>query len=162
MKIAFAGSFAARLAEPVRARLTLPSEIIVADEAGMLPHLGDVEVLVTMGFSSRMAEAAPHLKLLQVPGAGLDRVERGALRQGTWLANTYGHEAGIAEYIMGAMLALTRSLGRLDAKLRRGSWESQWAVGAEAPPLWPLVASDGLVATVERLMHDAGLEADRP
>ena len=144
MKIAFAGSFAARLAEPVRTRLALPSEIIVADEARILPLLGDVEVLVSMGFSARMAEAAPRLRLLQVPGAGLDRVERGALRQGTHLANAYGHEAGIAEYIMGAMLALTRSLGRLDAKLRRGAWESQWAIGAEAPPLWPELAGKTL------------------
>jgi hypothetical protein len=30
----------------------------------------------------------------------------------------YGHEAGIAEYIMGAMIALPRSFGRIDIKLR--------------------------------------------
>jgi phosphoglycerate dehydrogenase-like enzyme len=72
-----------------------------------------------------------------VPGAGLDRIDRGALRTGTHLANAYGHEAGIAEYIIGAMIALTRQFGRLDASLRKGRWESQWAIGTPAPPLWP-------------------------
>jgi phosphoglycerate dehydrogenase-like enzyme len=140
MKVAFAGSFAARLAEPVRARLSMPCEVVVGDEAGIVAQLADVDVLVSMEFSPAMAEAAPRLRLLQVPGAGLDRVDRAALRPETRLANVYGHEVGIAEYVMGAMIALTRSFGRLDAQLRRGRWESQWAVGAPAPPVWPELA----------------------
>jgi phosphoglycerate dehydrogenase-like enzyme len=137
MKVAFAGAFAAQMAEPVRARLALPCEVVIDDEAGIVSRLADVDVLVSMGFSAAMAGAAPRLRLMQVPGAGLDRIDRGALRPGTHLANAYGHEAGIAEYIIGAMIALTRSFGRLDAKMRRGEWESQWAVGTPAPPLWP-------------------------
>jgi phosphoglycerate dehydrogenase-like enzyme len=144
MKVAFAGAFAAQLAEPVRARLSLPCEVMVDDEAGIVPRLGDVDVLVSMGFSARMAEAAPQLRLVQVPGAGLDRIDRGALGPSTHLANAYGHEASIAEYIIGAMIALTRSFGRLDAKMRRGEWESQWALGTAAPPLWPELAGKTL------------------
>jgi len=137
IKVAFAGSFATQIADPVRAQLSRPCEVIVGDEAAIIPQLADVDVLVSMGFSARMAEAAPRLRLVQVPGAGLDRIDRGALRPGTHLANAYGHEAGIAEYIIGAMIALTRQFGRLDASLRQGHWESQWAIGAPAPPLWP-------------------------
>jgi phosphoglycerate dehydrogenase-like enzyme len=144
MKIAFAGSFAARLVEPVRARLSFPPDVLVDDEADIVSQLADVSVLVSMGFSARMAEAAPRLRLMQVPGAGLDRIDLSALRPETYLANAYGHEAGIAEYIFGAMIALTRSFARLDAKLRRGVWESQWAVGAAAPPLWPELAGKTL------------------
>ena len=144
MKVAFAGAFAAQMAEPVRARLSLPCEVVVDDEAGIVPRLTDVDVLVSMGFSALMAGAAPRLRLVQVPGAGLDRIDRGALGPGTHLANAYGHEAGIAEYMIGAMIALTRSFGRLDAKLRRGEWESQWAVGTAAPPLWPELAGKTL------------------
>jgi phosphoglycerate dehydrogenase-like enzyme len=117
---------------------------MVDDEAGIVPRLADVDVLVSMGFSARMAEAAPRLRLVQVPGAGLDRIDRSALRPGTHLANAYGHKAGIAEYIIGAMIALTRSFGRLDARLRQGQWESQFAVGAAAPPLWPELAGKTL------------------
>lgn len=125
MKIAFAGSFAMRLAEPVRARVSIPCEVVADDEAGILPRLAETQVLVSMGFTKQMAEAAPRLRVVQVPGAGLDRIDRGALREGTRLANAYGHEPGIAEYIIGSMIALTRSFGRLDAKLRQNQWESR-------------------------------------
>src|SRR5450631_2750225 len=144
IKVAFAGSFATRIADPVRAQLSLPCEVIVGDEAAIVPQLADVDVLISMGFSARMAGAAPRLRLVQVPGAGLDRIDRDALGPGTHLANAYGHEAGIAEYIIGAMIALTRSFGRLDAKMRRGEWESQWTLGRAAPPLWPELAGKTL------------------
>lgn len=144
MKVAFAGSFAARLAEPVRSQLAIPCEVIVGDESGIIPKLSDTDVLVSMGFTSAMAEVSPRLRLVQVPGAGLDRIERKALRPDVQLANAYGHEAGIAEYVIGTMLALTRSFARIDAKLRKGEWESQWAVDEPAPPLWPELAGKTL------------------
>jgi phosphoglycerate dehydrogenase-like enzyme len=142
--VGFAGTFAASLAEPVRARLELPCEIVVADEAGIVPRLPAIDVLVTLAFSREMAAVARRLKLIQVPGAGLDRIDRAALPAGVRLANAYGHETGIAEYLLGAMLALTRDLARLDAALRQGRWESQWAVGAAAPPAWPELAGKTL------------------
>ena len=90
VKIAFVGAFAARLAEPVRSRLTAACEVIEGDETSILAKLADVDVLVTMGFSDEMAKAAPRLRLVQVPGAGLDRIDRTALRPETWLADAYG------------------------------------------------------------------------
>jgi phosphoglycerate dehydrogenase-like enzyme len=144
MKVVFAGSFAVRLAEPVKSYLSIPCNVVSVDEAGVVEELPDADVLVSMGFTKAMAEAAPNLRLVQVPGAGLDRVERAALSSGVHLANAYGHEAGIAEYVIGSMLALTRSFGRVDAKLRKGEWESQWAVGSPAPPLWPELAGKTL------------------
>jgi phosphoglycerate dehydrogenase-like enzyme len=79
MKVAFAGLFAPRLAEPVKARLALPCEIVVGDESAIAEQLADVDVLVSMGFTAAMAAAAPRLRLLQVAGAGIDRA---ALRPG--------------------------------------------------------------------------------
>jgi len=87
-----------------------------------------------------MGLAARRLKLVQVPGAGLDRIDRSALPHGTWLAHDSGHEVAIAEYVIGAMLAMTREFTRLDAALRQGTWASQWAVGAPVPPAWPELA----------------------
>ncbi|KAB2851125.1 MAG: hydroxyacid dehydrogenase [Hyphomicrobiaceae bacterium] len=144
MKIAFSGSFAVRIADHLRGRLPATCQIVTADENGILAALPDTEVLVSMGFTKAMAEAAPRLKLVQVPGAGLDRIDHLALRPGVHLANAYGHEAGIAEYVIGTMLALTRSFHRLDQKLRLGEWESQWSVGTPAPPLWPELAGKTL------------------
>src|SRR6516165_11461476 len=144
MKAVFAGSFAVRLAEPVKKRLKHPCEIVTGDETAILPQLPDTDVLVSMGFDGAMAAAARRLRLLQVPGAGLDRIDRSRLRPGLALANAYGHEAGIAEYIMGAMIVLTRSFRRIDQKLRSGEWESQWSIGMPAPPLWPELAGKTL------------------
>jgi phosphoglycerate dehydrogenase-like enzyme len=91
-----------------------------------------------------MAEEGPRLQLIQVPGAGLDRIDRNALRPGMRLASAYGHEVGIAEYIMGAMISLARALRRIDAKLRQGQWESQWAVATPPPPPLPELAGKTL------------------
>ena len=138
--IVFAGTFAASLETRVRAHLTLPSTVTVADEAAAAALMPDVDVLVTMAFTREMGQRAKRLKLVQVPGAGLDRIDRSALPPGAALANVYGHEIGIAEYVMGAMLALTREFTRLDAALKRGVWESQWAVGTAHPVPWPELA----------------------
>jgi phosphoglycerate dehydrogenase-like enzyme len=140
LRVAFAGAFSASLEARVRAQLTVPCDVIVADEAGVVSRLADVDVLVSMAFTREMGEAARRLRLVQVPGAGLDRVDRSALPPGALLANAFGHETGIAEYVLGAMLTLTRDFGRLDAALRRGLWESQWAIGTAPPPVWPELA----------------------
>jgi phosphoglycerate dehydrogenase-like enzyme len=144
MKIGFAGPFSVRLADRVRRHLDVECETIVADEAGMVGRLPEVDVLVTLAFTREMAAKAPRLKLVQVPGAGLDRIDRSALPADTMLANAYNHEAGIAEYVMGAMLSLSRGFCRIDGALRRGRWESPWVPGAEPPPTWPELAGKTL------------------
>lgn len=115
LRIAFGGPFAAAFEPMVR---------LVAGK------LADIDVLVTLAFTARMGAAAGRrLKLIQLPAAGLDRIDFAALPTGVMLANAYGHETGIAEYIMGAMLALTRGFLPLDADLRRGLWPGPWMPG---------------------------------
>ena len=142
MKVAFAGVFAGQVADRVRASLRIPCEVTLTDDRETVARLGDIDVLVSMAFTREMAAAAPRLRLVQVPGAGLDRIDRGALAPGTALANAYGHDVGIAEYVIGAMLAVTRTFCRIDADLRRGRWDSVWS-GAPVP-LWPELAGKTL------------------
>ncbi|MEJ0069615.1 MAG: 2-hydroxyacid dehydrogenase [Pseudomonadota bacterium] len=142
--IAFAGTFATRLADSVRTQIDLPCNVIVADEVTIVSQLADVDVLVSLAFDGAMARQAGRLKLVQVPGAGLDRIDRSALPAGVQLANVYGHEIGIAEYVLGAMLTLTRDFGAIDAALRHGCWKSQWAVGATPTAVWPELAGKTL------------------
>jgi len=144
LRVAFAGTFPARLEEPVRRHLTATCEIVVANETGIIAQLADVDVLVTMALTAEMGRAAARLKLVQVPGAGLDRIDRSALPDGVSLANVHGHETGIAEYVIGAMLALTRDFSRLDTALRAGEWRSQWSVGVAPPPAWSELAGKTL------------------
>src|SRR3989454_8838388 len=104
LQVAFAGTFSATLEPTVRARLEMPCDVIVADETGIISQLSDVDVLITLGFTREMGAAAKRLKLVQVPGAGLDRIERAALPAGAWLANVYGHAGGIAQDVLGAVV----------------------------------------------------------
>lgn len=131
------GAFAVRLADRVKAHLPFPCDVILADEATIASQIAEVDAVVTLAFTREMGTAARRLRLVQVPGAGLDRIDRSAIPEAASLANAYGHETGIAEYVLGAMLMLRRSFSALDAALRRGTWESQWAVGVPAPPVWP-------------------------
>ena len=79
MKVGFAGPFSVRLADRVRRHLNVECEMILADESGVVGLLPEVDVLVTLGFTREMGAAAARLKLVQVPGAGLDRIDRSAL-----------------------------------------------------------------------------------
>jgi phosphoglycerate dehydrogenase-like enzyme len=142
VNVAFAGVFATHVADRVRARLRIPCEVALGDDREILARLGEAQVLVSMGFTREMAAAAPHLRLVQVPGAGLDRIDRSALRPGTALANAYGHDTGIAEYVLAAMLAMSRDFLRIDADLRRGRWDSVWS--GSPVPLWPELAGQTL------------------
>jgi phosphoglycerate dehydrogenase-like enzyme len=134
LQIAFVGAFAARLQGPVQDRAGVPCQVIAVDEAAIMSKLADLNVLVTLVFNREMAAAGRRLKLVQVPAAGLDRIDPSALPPGAWLANAYGHEVGIAEYVIGAILAWNRGLCRADALLRRGEWDSQWAAGPLPAP----------------------------
>lgn len=139
LRVAFVGALSASFADSVRAHLVMPCEILLTNETEVVSLLPEVDILVALVFTRAMGAAATRLRLVQVPGAGLDRIDRSALPPGASLANVHGHETGIAEYVLGAMLALSRSFGRLDAALRVGRWESQWAPGAPPPP-WPELA----------------------
>jgi phosphoglycerate dehydrogenase-like enzyme len=143
MHVAFAGTFAMRLADQVCVHLDTPWDVTLATEAEIVPRLAEMDALVSLAFTREMGVAARRLRLVQVPGAGLDRIDRAALPADAWLANAHGHEVGIAEYVIGAMLALTRSFCRIDASLRRGIWESQWAPSTPPPP-WPELAGKTL------------------
>jgi phosphoglycerate dehydrogenase-like enzyme len=144
LRVAFVGPLAASFAERVRAHLTVDCELLFSDEKGIVALMPELDVLVTLVFTPAMGAVARRLRLVQVPGAGLDRIDRGAVPSGTVVANAYGHEAGIAEYVLGAMLTLGRGFAELDAALRRGIWRSQWAADAPAPPVWAELAGKTL------------------
>ena len=140
LSVAFVGPLASSFADRVRAHLSTPCHITLTDEDEVLSVLPRVQILVTLVFTEAMGRVGQGLRLVQVPGAGLDRIVRTAIPPGAALANAYGHEAGIAEYVLGAMLTLSRGFAGIDAALRRGVWESQWAPGVAPPPVWPELA----------------------
>ena len=94
MRVAFVGPLASSFADRVRAHLTLPCDFVHTDEKNATDVLPDVDVLVTLVFTSEMGAAARRLRLIQVPGAGLDRIDRAAMPPGASLAKVHGHESG--------------------------------------------------------------------
>ncbi|WP_329001946.1 2-hydroxyacid dehydrogenase [Kribbella sp. NBC_00709] len=98
----------------------LPKTELVWLPDELLDALKTADVLVGPAFTEEMAAAAPNLKLVQVAGAGTDRVTTSVVP----VANTYHHEDSIAEYIVWALIALRRELPQADAALRTNHWRS--------------------------------------
>jgi phosphoglycerate dehydrogenase-like enzyme len=144
LSAAFVGPLAASFAERVRAHLAVDCELLFTDEKDVVSLMPNLDVVVTLVFTPAMGAAAHRLRLVQVPGAGLDRIDREAIPSAAVVANAYGHETGIAEYVLGAMLTLARGFAGLDGALRRGIWRSQWAADAPAPPAWGELAGKTL------------------
>ena len=112
-------------AGPIRDHLTIPAEVIAIDsESGddVASALRDADVLVNGVFRTEWAASAPHLRLIQALGAGYDGIALDAVPAGCRVANVYGHDYGIAEYVFMTMAALNREMPQADADLRKGVW----------------------------------------
>jgi phosphoglycerate dehydrogenase-like enzyme len=87
-------------------------------------RLPDVDVLVAARVTAEMAAAAKSLRLLHVPGAGVDRVALDALAPGVTVCNTFHHGRSIAEHVVMVSLMLSRRVLLTDRMLRQGAWVS--------------------------------------
>ncbi len=92
-------------------------------------ELAAADAVITMHWPSTMP-AAPRLRLLQLPGAGLDGIDFDAVPAHCAVCNVYEHEIGIAEFVVLALLEWEIRLCRLDAGLRRGDWSGSFSVDA--------------------------------
>jgi hypothetical protein len=57
LRVAFAGTFAARLEPRVRAHLEIPCDVIAGEEQEIVRQLPEVDVLVTLAFTAEMGAA---------------------------------------------------------------------------------------------------------
>jgi D-3-phosphoglycerate dehydrogenase / 2-oxoglutarate reductase len=75
--------------------------------------------------TARVLAASSHLKLVAKNGAGVDSVDLDAAKQlGIAVRVASGANAdAVAEHAIAMMLALTRNLAVLDAKVKSGGWE---------------------------------------
>lgn len=105
----------------------LPSSFEVCWRIGCSPQdlfedVRDADVYVGGRFGAELAAAAEKLRLIHVAGAGTDKVDFAALAPGVLVANTFHHEASIAEYIVAAAVVLRRDFLAQDRALRQGRW----------------------------------------
>ena len=94
------------------------------EEAALLDDLPGAHVLVASRFTAAMAEVADSLRLVHVGGAGYDGIDEAALPPGSVCANTFHHEASIAEYIVATTVVMRRGIVSYDRELRSGHWAS--------------------------------------
>lgn len=99
-------------------------------ESEVVARLPEVDVLVGGRVTPAMAAAATRLRLLQVPGAGLDRVALDALPPHVTVCNTFHHGRSIAEHVVMVSLMLARRVLVADRMLRQGTWMSDERMGA--------------------------------
>jgi phosphoglycerate dehydrogenase-like enzyme len=84
--------------------------------------LAEADAVVCNRLEAADTHAAPKLRLVQATSAGADRIDPAALPPGCVLCNAYEHEDAIAEWVLMAVLALTRHLLRYDRGLRENDW----------------------------------------
>lgn len=70
------------------------------------------------------------VRLVHATGAGVDRVDAGAVPDGVPLCNTGHHGPAIAEHVLMTALMLRRRAIDVDAQMRRGEWRTIATAGA--------------------------------
>lgn len=85
-------------------------------------ELANADVIVCSELPSALARQARRARLIQVMGAGIDAIDLESLPEGCTVCNLYVHGTSIAEWVLMAMLSLSRRVAHHDAMLRRGEW----------------------------------------
>lgn len=126
MKIVFHGSNALTFREGLEPLLEDVHDIAeLPDALSTEQHIAEyagADIIVGIAFNDTMP-APKHLKLFQVPGAGVDGIVRSALPASARLCNCFGHENAIAEYVLAALLSFHVPLADADRHLRKGNWK---------------------------------------
>ena len=92
-------------------------------------RLAVADAVVTQVWTTELPPA-PHIRLLQLPGAGFDAVDFDAVPPACAVCNVYEHEIGISEYVVAALLEHEIRIARMDRALRRGEWRDGFVLGA--------------------------------
>lgn len=90
----------------------------------ILAELPRTDVLVCSSMTPEMAAAAARLRLVQVTGAGFDKIPVDDLGAGVALANTFHHGRPIAEHVLMVALMLNRHVLTADRQMRAGRWHT--------------------------------------
>ena len=93
------------------------------DEDTLCSLAGEADMLLGPFVTEKLLQAAPKLKLIQVPWTGMDTFNFAAV-QNTEIpvCNTHSNADAVAELALALTLDLTKKLSYHDRKMRRGSW----------------------------------------
>lgn len=116
----------------VRDQLRTPWRLTVLPEdagpASIAAAFGRADAVVLTRYDRSMP-LGPGVRLVQVGGAGLDAVDLGAIPARIAVCNAFGHEDGMAEYVILAILAWRHRLLEMAAGFKAGSWRFSGHIG---------------------------------
>ena len=125
LKIVFHGENAANFRPGLEDLLQGSHQIVTVSQGFEGPedraHFETADVVVGVTLTKEMPYPGK-MQLLQAPAAGTDGIQRDCLPPHAKLANCFGHENAIAEYVMAALLLRHVPLLEADSALRKKEW----------------------------------------
>ncbi|HWK73321.1 MAG TPA: 2-hydroxyacid dehydrogenase [Povalibacter sp.] len=132
LEIVLYGVLVHELDTTLRRKLAVPADIVKfkenAPRAALAAAFAEANVVIALSY--RDMPAAPRLRLLQAPGAGLDQIALDQVPQQAFVCNAYGHHVAGAEYAVLGMLAWSHDLIEAHESFRSGSWRMSGRCGA--------------------------------
>jgi phosphoglycerate dehydrogenase-like enzyme len=129
LKIVFHGQNAANFRQGFEVLIGPEHEIIdlsdALDQAGERAHFESADVVIGIRLNISMPTPLK-AQLFHAPAAGTDAINTALLPAQCTLANCFGHENAIAEYVIAALLMRHVPLVRADQDLRQQRW-TYWA-----------------------------------
>ena len=102
------------------------------DRTALERELADADVLVTVEFDRELGRWCRRLRLIVCPAAGTEHIDRSVVPPEVKLVHGSGHEIPMAEYVIGAIVALREHFFDADRALRQGQWKYGW-LGSAGP-----------------------------
>jgi len=109
----------------IKAKLNLEFIIPETDERrNIKKYLKEVEVVIGGIFSKEDIEQAKKLKLIQIPFAGVDKLDFSLYKNypDIFICNIHANKNGVAEHTFALILALAKNIVINDRDLRLGKW----------------------------------------
>lgn len=126
LRIAVTDPIMSAFADDLR-RTERPHEWVFADlevPGSTRAAIEGADVVICSRLTVEEMAGADHVRLVHATGAGVDRVDAGAVPDGVPLCNTGHHGAAIAEHVIMTALMLRRRAIEADAEMRRGEWRT--------------------------------------
>ncbi|MEZ5357101.1 MAG: 2-hydroxyacid dehydrogenase [Bryobacteraceae bacterium] len=162
MRTILLGRMAAGCEEALRERLGGLAELTAIPDPAKIDdyaaELAVADVIVGWPLTNALVARAPEVKLVQASGAGIDGLDLETLPDGVMAANTFHHEAAIAEWVLMAMLNLARNPAGFDRRLREGQWAGS-CIWGEHPVLRELRGETALLIGVGHIAKEIARRA---
>ncbi|GAH56597.1 unnamed protein product, partial [marine sediment metagenome] len=108
-----------------KVKINLKLIIPKANKRGIIKkYLKEVEVAIGGTFSKGDLEQAKKLKLIQIPFAGVDKLDFDLYKncQGIYICNIHSNRTAVAEHAFSLILVIAKNIVNNDRDLRLGKW----------------------------------------